>query len=59
MEKVFEVKLAGFPILLLKDRADFEVRYGRQIRGGLSYAKAAQELGEAIMHGLQCEGRLD
>lgn len=37
----------------------FAVRYGLQLKEGLSYAEAAAELGACIMHALACEGRLD
>lgn len=40
-------------------RNRFSVRYGLQLKTGLSYAKAARELGECIMHMQACEGLLD
>lgn len=46
-------------IELWASRADFAVVYGLQIKSGLSYAGAAQELGQCLMHVAQCEGDLD
>jgi hypothetical protein len=36
----------------------FTVKYGKEVQAGLSYTKAATELGAAIMHALCCEGML-
>jgi hypothetical protein len=50
----------AFPIMLHQDGVDrFTVTYGKQITSGLSYGKAACELGAAVMHALACEGKLD
>lgn len=40
-----------------KDR--FRVTYGKQIDTDLNYAQAAAKYGQAIMHALACDGRLD
>jgi hypothetical protein len=37
----------------------FAVYYGKQVIRGLCYADAACELGNAIMHALACEDKLD
>lgn len=37
----------------------FSVDYGADQRAGLSYGDAAAKLGQAIMHALACEGKLD
>ena len=37
----------------------FTVVYGLQVKSGLSYARAAHELGECIMHFQSCEGTID
>ena len=37
----------------------FSVRYGPQLRIGLTYSDAATELGAAIMHNAACNGELD
>lgn len=37
----------------------FEVRYGAQANTSLSYGQAATKLGQALMHALACEGKLD
>ena len=33
----------------------FIVRYGREVKTGLSYSRACSELGAAILHHLACE----
>lgn len=38
---------------------EFAIVYGLQITEGLDYARAAYELGRAIMHALNCDGELD
>lgn len=40
-------------------RDRFSVRYGLQLKTGLSYGQAARELGMCIMHMQACEGLLD
>lgn len=37
----------------------FEVHYGKQVDEDLDYEQAAAKYGEAVMHALACEGRLD
>lgn len=57
---VYGMRLSGFDIQLLQlGRNRFEVHYGLQVDRDLDYAQAAAKLGEAIMHALACEGRLD
>ena len=52
--------LNGSDIALRQHGVDnFSVTYGVQCDRDLSYAAAALKLGEAIMHALACEGRLD
>ena len=47
-------------IALIQDGVDrFTVRYFKQVKNGLTYNKAALELGAAIMHSLACDGLLD
>ena len=49
-----------WPIRLIQNGKDnFTVSYGLQVDAGLSYASAAAKLGQALMHALACEGRLD
>lgn len=49
-----------FPIQLFQRGKDsFRVVYGMQTDDYLTYAQAAAALGEAIMHSLACEGKLD
>ena len=50
----------AFPIELWQTGPnEFKVVYGSQSGNGLTYEKAASELGCAIMHALACEGKLD
>jgi hypothetical protein len=37
----------------------FKVTYGLQVKAGLTYAQAAKELGECLMHALANEGKID
>ena len=37
----------------------FAVVYGLQMESGLNYNQAALEIGRAILHVAQCEGKLD
>ena len=56
----FEIADLAFPIRLEQDGVNrFTVVYGRQVKRDLSYAQAATELGECIMHALACDSRLD
>ena len=49
-----------YPVTLIQRGVDrFTVIYGKQIDRGLTYTGAAAKLGQAIMHALACEGRLD
>jgi hypothetical protein len=55
-----EVKELGWPIRLIQNGVDrFTVEYGKQIDAGLTYGEAAAKYGQAIMHALACEGKLD
>jgi roadblock/LC7 domain-containing protein len=57
---VYTQEIAGYTIQLRKRSANsFTVVYGKQVKPLLSYADAAKELGQCIMHALACEGRLD
>ena len=49
-----------FGIRLIQNGLDrFNVVYGMQCRDNLTYAEAARELGECIMHALACDGAID
>ena len=37
----------------------FSLQYGIQIEQGLTYSQAYKALGQALMHHLACEGKLD
>ncbi len=45
--------------LVQKGPDNFTVFYGKQVDSQLTYAAAAEKYGQAIMHALACEGRLD
>jgi hypothetical protein len=52
--------IPAWPIELRQNGVNrFTVTYGRQVESGLTYSQAATKYGEAIMHALACEGRLD
>jgi hypothetical protein len=56
----FELPETAFPIRLLQNGIDsFTVEYGKQVHSGLSYGAACTELGQAIMHALSCDGKVD
>jgi hypothetical protein len=57
----FQADNFAFPIKLEQNRKTlkFKVTYGLQIKDGLSYEKAALELGACIMHAAACNGKLD
>ena len=60
MTTCFETEIAGFRITLQQNsRGQFTVVYGKQIFKGMGYQKAAQELGQCIMHATACAGLLD
>ena len=60
MATCYEISHLAFPIALTQQGKDkFTVIYGKQIKKDLTYARAATELGAAIMHALACDGRLD
>lgn len=56
--KMFDYSLGP---LQIEQRANglFRVTYGKHVRDGLTYAEAAHEYGECILHHLACEGLLD
>jgi hypothetical protein len=49
-----------WPITLVQlGKDDFIVTYGKQVDARLDYSHAACKLGQAIMHALACESKLD
>ncbi len=57
---MFSERIAGYNVQLRKRSANnFTVVYGKQTKSSLTYADAAKELGECIMHALALEGKLD
>lgn len=56
----WEVSSLPFVIRLLQTGRDrFTVQYGLQLDEKVPYAAAATALGEAIMHALACEAKID
>lgn len=56
----YRVEIGGMPITLTQTGKDrFTVTYWKQIHRGLTYDKAALDLGACIMHALACGGKLD
>lgn len=51
--------LQGIVSLQQRGQDNFLVRYGRQIKAGLTYTEAAKELGACLMHQAACDGKLD
>lgn len=53
-------EVPDFKIKLEQNGRDrFTVTYWLQVERDLTYAIAAQRLGEAIMHALSCDGKVD
>ncbi len=52
---------AGMPIVTMTQQGpdSFTVRYGMQQRKRLTYGRACEELGAAILHALACDGLID
>ena len=60
MRKRLCYEVPAFKIKLEQSGIDrFTVTYWLQVETGLSYAVAAKQLGEAIMHALSCDGKVD
>lgn len=60
MKTCLKLNDLAFPIVLKQVGPDnFTVVYGKQVEKGLTYTRAASELGNAIMHALACDDRLD
>ncbi|PLP55558.1 hypothetical protein CYK37_30170 [Mesorhizobium loti] len=49
----------GMVTLQQRGRDNFAVRYGKQVDAALSYSQACSKLGQALMHQLACDDRLD
>ena len=47
-----------FTVSLWQSRSGFALVYGLQLTATLTYAQAAQELGECLMHALSCQGAM-
>ena len=60
MKLCYSTKCAGYPIKLhQRGKDNFRVTYGLQVDDGLTYGAAAAKLGQALMHALACESKLD
>lgn len=56
----FLININGYPVTLRQGKKRrFSVAYGADIRRGLNYAQAAENLGYCIMHALACESLID
>lgn len=42
-----------------RGKDNFRVTYGKQVDDNLNYGEAAAKLGQALMHSLACDGKLD
>ena len=49
----------GMVTLQQRGRDNFAVRYGKEVHAELSYGEACSKLGQALMHQLACEDKLD
>lgn len=58
MKVIFSEVIAGFVVELATKGKKFRVTYGAQVKENLTYAQAAKELGECILHALACEGKI-
>jgi hypothetical protein len=48
-----------YPVSIRQDgKHRFTVTYGKQVTSTLTYAEAAKEVGECIMHAFVCDGLL-
>lgn len=60
MKICYAIEIGGLPIeLAQRGRDSFRVTYWKQVKDRLTYAEAAKELGECILHALACESLLD
>ncbi len=58
--KCYQITNLGYSIELHQmGRDNFMVVYGASAKAGLTYDRAATELGAAILHALSCEGKID
>lgn len=56
----FSTTIGDMPIRLYQESdGRFGVTYWKQKRSGMSYSRAAEELGSCIMHACATEGKLD
>ena len=56
----WQTTIAGFSIALAqRGPDDFRVTYGAEVDTRLTYARACAKLGQAVMHALACEDRID
>lgn len=59
-KKIYEITDIGYPIILYKrGREKYAVQYGAQYDDNLSLEEAAENIGFAIFHALECESKLD
>jgi len=62
MKVLFSIPATTTPFgitLSQKSHKNFTVKYGKQVKNNLSYSDAAKEFGLALLHSLNCDGKLD
>ncbi len=60
MKLVWKITTMEYPISLKISRSGrFQVVYGKQITKDLTYDEACCNLGQALMHALSLEGKMD
>ena len=50
---------SGMVTLQQRGKDNFLVRYGKQVKGALTYSQAATEFGACLMHQAACDDLLD
>ncbi len=59
MKPVYRIDDLAFPIVIEQAETKgllFTVRYGSQVKRGLTYAEACTEIGASMLHALCCDG---
>ena len=49
----------GMVSLQQRGKDNFAVRYCKEVHAGLTYAQACKRLGQALMHQMSCDGKVD
>lgn len=60
MELVSTFKDGHYPVTIEQwDNGKFRIKYGAQVKDGLTYGEAVSEYGACVFHSLACAGKLD